>query len=119
MTLEELAVIFDPIIDQVFDSCALTDNFADKEMFQIYVATIWGNAVLEPRQANLDEGDLPLLHDYLNDVIQGVMGPDVTVTSCFEFLQTKTGQDSMTRFQLTKRHRDFLDYFTNLILSTR
>lgn len=119
MTLEELAVIFDPIVDQVFDSCALTDNFADKEMFQIYIATIWGNAVLEPQQAGIDEDDLSLLHDYLNNVIVSIMGPNATVTSCFEFLQSKTGEDSMARFQLSKRHKDFLNYFTQLILSTR
>ncbi|MDK1024466.1 MAG: hypothetical protein QGD92_09575 [Gammaproteobacteria bacterium] len=119
MTLEELAVIFDPIVDQIFDSCALTDSFTDKEMFQIYIATIWGNAVLEPQQAGIDEDDLSLLHDYLNEVIQSIMGPNATVTSCFEFLQSQTGEDSMIRFQLTRRHRDFLNYFTNLILSTR
>jgi hypothetical protein len=119
MTLEEIAALFDPIVDQVLDSCALTDNLADKEKFQIYIATIWGNAVLEPKQAGIEEGDLSRLHDYLNEVIQGVIGRDANVTSCFEFLQSKTGQDSMTRFELTKRHRDFLDYFSNLILANR
>jgi len=119
MSPEEIRAIFEPIVDKIFESCALTDNLADKEMFQIYNATVWGNAVLEPQQAGLEVDDLSLLHDYLNEVIQGIMGPNTSITSCFEFLESKIGQESMTRFELTKRHKDFLNYFTTLILSTR
>lgn len=119
MTPEEIRNAFEPVIEKIFESCALTDNLADKEMFQIYMATVWGNAALDPQQAGISEDDLSPLHDYFNEVIQGVLGRDASITSCFEFLESKRGQDSMLRFQLTKRHRDFLDYFTAIILSTR
>jgi len=119
MTPEEIRNAFEPIVDKIFESCALTNNLADKEMFQIYMATVWGNAVLDPQEAGIVENDLTLLHDYFNEVIQGVLGGSSSITSCFEFLESKPGQDAMLRFQLTQRHRDFLNYFTGLILSTR
>ncbi len=119
MTPEEIRVEFEPVIEKIFASCALTDHLADKEMFQIYIATVWGNAALDPRQAGLEDEDLSLLHDYLNEVIRGVLGSKGSVTGCFEFLESKPGQEAMERFQLTKRHREFLDYFTAIVLATR
>jgi hypothetical protein len=119
MTPEDIRLAFEPVIEKIFASCALTDHLADKEMFQIYIATVWGNAALDPRQAGLCDDDLSLLHDYLNEVIHPVLGNGSSVTSCFEFLDSKRGQEAMERFQLTKRHKEFLAYFTAIVLATR
>jgi len=116
MELEEIRERFTPAIEEILNLCKITDDLLDKEKFQVYMATIWGNAVLEPNKSGLTERDLETLHDFLNEEIETVVGKGSTITSCCDFIASKKGDESMARQQVTQRHRDFLYYFARLIL---
>lgn len=116
MTLDEIRQRFDPALEEIIDQCRISDEFVDKEKFQVLIATVWGNAVLDPERSGLVEGDLPALHDFLNGYIMDVVGPGQTVTTCYEFIVSKRGEDSLARQQVSANHREFLHYFARLIL---
>ncbi|MDA0788668.1 MAG: hypothetical protein O2780_04330 [Proteobacteria bacterium] len=116
MELEDLRRRFTPAIDEILDRCKVTEEMFDKERFQIFIATIWGNAVLEPERSGLNEGQLELLHDFLNEELQRHVGKGTTITSSYEFIIGKRGDESLTRLQITQRHREFLYHFARLIL---
>jgi hypothetical protein len=80
------------------------------------MATIWGNAVLDPARSGIEEADLPVLHDFFNEELNRVLGGSATLTDVFEFLVSKAGRDAMTRVQVTQRHKEFIIYFARLIL---
>ena len=117
MELNHLKKRYAPAIDEILDQCRITDEFVDKEKFQVYMATIWGNAVLDPQRSGLEEDDLESLHDFLNEEIQRVGGSGETITSCYEFIVSKKGEESLGRQQVAKRHRDFLYHFARLMLA--
>ena len=116
MEIVELRERFVPAIEQILNQCRITDDFVDIEMFQVYIATIWGNAVLEPERSGIEEHDLSSLHDFLNEEIARVVGEDSTVTSCFEFIVSKKGEESLVRQKTSAQHKEFLHYFARLIL---
>ena len=116
MDREELTDTFRPAIAEILERCRITESFVDREMFQVYMATVWGNAVLDPARSGLEESDLPILHDFLNEEIARVVGEGADVTACYEFIVSKQGEESLTRQGVTQRHREFLHYFARLIL---
>ena len=65
MPIEEMRSRFAPAVEEIINRCQVSDEFLDKEKFQVMVATIWGNAVLDPDRSGIDESDLPDLHDFL------------------------------------------------------
>ena len=117
MELNHLRKLYGPAIDEILERCRITEEFIDKEKYQIFLATIWGNAVVDPKGAGLEEADLELLHDYLNMELQEVIGSEATITTCFEFIVSQKGQDSLDRQKINSRHREFLNYFARLILA--
>ena len=116
MKLDQIRSRFEPAIKEILDGCLITDEFVDKDRFRVYITTVWGNAVIEPQRSGIEEEDLSTLHDYLNEELEKVLGKDATITSCFEFLVTKAGEESLTRLQVTQQHKDFIYYFARLIL---
>jgi hypothetical protein len=116
MEISELRKKFIPAIEEILDICRISDHLVDKEKFQVYIATIWGNAVLEPGKSGLTEDHLELLHDFLNEEVSRIVGPDHTITDCYEFIVSKHGDESLARLQITQRHKEFLHYFARLIL---
>lgn len=116
MTLDEIRRRFKPAVDEIVERCRITDEFVDKEQFQVLLATVWGNAVLEPHRSGIEECDLENLHDFLNEEIGRIVGEGATVKSCFEFIVSKQGEESLVRQQVTNRHKEFLHYFAKLIL---
>lgn len=116
MTLEEIRDRFSPALDEMIDQCRIADEFVDKEKFQVMIATVWGNAVLDPERSGLIESDLPALHDFLNERISEVVGEGSTITSCFEFILSKRGEDSLVRQSVSANHKEFLHHFARLIL---
>ena len=116
MDLKEARTRFIPAVEEILDQCRLVDEFVDKEKFQVMIATIWGNAVLEPERSSITEADQPILHDFLNEELDRVVGEGQTLTGVFEYIVSKPGLDSLTRLQTTERHREFLFYFARLIL---
>lgn len=116
MDIVEIRQKFTPAVHEIIDRCRLTDDFVDKDMFRVYIATIWGNAVLDPEQTGLDESDLSVLHDFLNEEIAAVLGEDQSITRCYEYLVSKAGEDALARLQVGSQHREFLYYFARLII---
>ena len=116
MTLDEIRDRFTPALNEIIERCRITDDFVDKEQFQVLIATVWGNAVLEPERAHIEESDLEDLHSFFNEQIGNVMGEGATVSSCFEFIVSKEGDESLTRQRVTANHKEFLHYFARLIL---
>ena len=116
MTPSEIRQHFTPAVNELIDRCRITEEFVDTEQFQVLVATIWGNAVLEPERTGIEEADLSNFHDFLNDHISRVVGEGSTITTCYEFIVSKKGEESLTRQQVSSRHREFLHHFARLIL---
>ncbi len=107
---------FTPAVEEIINRCQIADEFVDKEKFQVMIATVWGNAVLDPDRSGIDESDLPDLHDFLNEYIAELVGSEATLTTCYEFIVSKKGDDSLIRQQVTANHKEFLHYFARLIL---
>ena len=116
MNIEEARAQFIPAVEEILDDCRLSDDLVDKDRFQIMMATIWGNAVLDPPRSGIEESDLPVLHDFFNEELNRVLGGDTTLTDVFEFLVSKSGRDAITRVSVTQRHKEFIIYFARLIL---
>jgi hypothetical protein len=116
MDIDEVRRRFSPAVEEIIDHCRVSDEFVDKDMFRVYIATIWGNAVLEPRKTGIEESELSVLHDFLNEEIEQVIGKGEDVTSCYEFIMSKAGEESLTRLKVSARHKEFLHYFAGLIL---
>ncbi len=117
MELSELRTRFIPAIEEILDQCRIADDLVDKERFQVYMATIWGNAVLDPEKSGIEESDLSTLHDFFNEEIARVMGEGENVTGCFDFIVSKKGDESLARQGTTDQHKEFLTYFARLILN--
>ena len=117
MDIEFIRKSFKPAVNEIIETCSISDAIVDKEMFQVYMVTVWGNAVLEPARTGIEESDLPLLHDFLNEELEDIMGEGYSLTDCFEYLVSKDGEDAMVRLQLTSNHKEFIEYFARLILA--
>ena len=116
MEMQDLREKFVPAIENIIDECRISDSLVDKEKFQVYIATVWANAVLDPGRSGLRVADLESLHDFLNEESARMVGRDQTLTACFEFIVSKPGRDSLTRQQVGQRHKDLLFHFARLIL---
>ena len=116
MNIDQIRDKFQPALQEIIKASGVNDQFVDKDRFRVYIATVWGNAVLEPERSGITVEDLPALHDYLNEEIEDLLGDGQTVTGCYEYLTSKTGEDSMIRLQVSQQHKDFIHYFARLIL---
>lgn len=116
MKLNEIRSLYQSVVEDILDQCIVAETILDKEMFKIYIATIWGNSVLEPQRMGIEENDLSILHDYLNEELEKVAGKGTSITSCFEFIMTKQGEESLSRYRVSKQHKEFLYHFARLIL---
>jgi hypothetical protein len=117
MDINEVRLQFSAAIAEILDGCQIVDNFVDKDMFRVYILTVWGNAVLDPERSGIAVEDLSVLHDYLNEELAAVLGKDATLTSCYEYIVSKPGEDSLIRLQIAAEHKAFLHHFAALILS--
>lgn len=116
MNINEIREKFQPAILEIINASGVDDMFVDKDRFRVYIATVWGNAVLDPERSGITVDDLPPLHEYLNEEIEDLLGTGQNVTSCYEYLTSKVGEDSMTRLQVSQQHKEFIHYFARLIL---
>ncbi|MCB1693181.1 MAG: hypothetical protein KDI19_10475 [Pseudomonadales bacterium] len=117
MDIVEARLRFKPAVTQIVEQCSVTEDFVDRERFRVTIATVWGNAVLEPQKSGIVESDLPVLHDFLNEEIEKILGEGQSITSCYEYLMSRQGEECLERLQIGARHREFLQYFGRLILS--
>jgi hypothetical protein len=107
---------FRPVLDEIEQRASVAGRFVDKDLYAIYLATLWANIALDPAEAGLGEDDLEPLHDYLNAELSRVLGPDRSLTDCFRFINSKAGDAAMDRCRLSRTHRELLQYFCSIIL---
>ena len=107
---------FRTVLDEIEERASVVGRFVDKDLYRIYLATLWANVALDPGEAGLADDDLEGLHDYLNHALSKVLGAGQTLSDCYRFVETKPGEQAMDRCRLTKTHRDLLLYFCSIIL---
>jgi hypothetical protein len=112
----ELDARFGPALRELERKALITERLVDKDVYRILIATLWVNVVLDPEDVGLEEPSLEPLHDLINRYVEGVLGRDENLTSCFRWLNGKAGEAAMRAAQLTEQHRDLLLYFASMIL---
>ena len=113
---ERLHALFEPVFNDIVDRSTVTDKFVDRNLYQICVATLWANVVLNPEDVGISEHDLESLFEVVNAEVTGVLGSDNDLKSCFRFINGKLGETAMKEAQLTKNHKDLLLYFSSMML---
>jgi hypothetical protein len=105
-----------PVLADVENQTRVADSFIDKELYQIYIATLWAQIALSPAEAGVSERDLEALHEHLNQAIAPVLGRGHDVRACYQFVNSRAGEQAMTRHRVPGHHRDLLLYFCSIIL---
>ena len=116
MSRQELEEMFTPVLEDVAQRSMVAERFIDKNLYQIYIATLWANVVLDPAEVGIGEEDLEDLHEVLNSKIATVLGAEQNITACFRFINSRSGETAMNEARRTKTHRELLLYFSSLIL---
>lgn len=109
--------LYEPALEAIVERSDIADGaFIDKDVYCVFLATLWANVVLDPSDATLAASDLEPLHDYLNTRIAPVLGIGKTLHDCFRFVASPRGETALDRLQLTQMHKDMLQYFASMIL---
>lgn len=116
MSDPELEARFAEILDDIEARSCVTDRFVDRDLYRLYLATLWANIVLNPEDVGLTEADLEPLHDYVNERASEVLGETGSLTECFRFVNSKAGEQAMQTARLNQTHRELLLYFASMIL---
>ncbi len=113
---ERLQALFEPVFNDIVGRSTVTDRFVDRDLYQICIATLWANVVLDPEDVGIAEDDLEALFDVVNAEVSRVLGPGNDLKSSFRFINGKLGERAMQEAQLTKNHKDLLLYFSSMML---
>ena len=116
MSRADLETVFDPVLSDISERSLVAERLVDKDLYRIYIATLWANVVLDPAEVGIGEDDLEDLHDIVNSHVTDILGPDQGVRECFKFLNSKSGEGAMQAARLTQNHKDLLLYFSSMIL---
>ena len=116
MIRSDLEAAFDPVLNDISERSRVAGSFVDKDLYRIYIATLWANVVLDPGDVGISEDDLEAVHDIVNDRVAEILGVDQNIRECFRFVNDKSGEQAMQAAQLTKNHKDLLLYFSSMIL---
>ena len=112
----DLQEILQPILSDVQERATVAGRFIDKDQYQIYMATLWANMVLNPGDINLEQSHLEAAHDVLNAEIAQALGQSHDLTECYRYLNSKSGEKAMQAARLNQTHKDMLLYFASMIL---
>lgn len=107
---------FQPVFDDIRERSAVVERFIDRDLYRVYMSTLWSNVVLSPEEVGLEEEDLEVLHDVLIAEINDAIGPAETLHTLFKFISSKNGERAMGEARLTQAHKDLLTYFASMIL---
>jgi len=116
MSPDELEYAFEPVFENIEQQAQVAERFIDRNLYQIYIATLWSNVVMNPADVGLSEDRLPELHDLVNDRMAQVLGQEASLHSCFSFINSKAGEKAMAEASLTQTHKELLLYFSSMIL---
>ena len=112
----QLEYAFEPVFTDIKERSTVAERFIDRNLYQVYVATLWANVVLSPGEAGIEEEDLEDLHDLVVAQIQSVLGSEEDLTTVFTFISSKAGEQAMIEAKLNQTHKDLLQYFSSMIL---
>ena len=113
---ESLANSFKPVFADIRERSSVAERFIDRDLYRVYIATLWSNVVLSPDEVGLLEEDLEDLHDILIAEISDAIGPHESLHPVFQFIASKAGEKAMAEARLTQSHKDLLQYFASMIL---
>ena len=113
---EALAHSFEPVFKDIRERSNIAERFLDKNLYRVYIATLWSNVVMSPEEVGLEEDDLEDLHDILQAEIEDAIGSNESLHSIFQFIVSKDGEKAMGEARLTQSHKDLLHYFASMIL---
>lgn len=116
LTSEQLKHAFEPVFVDIRKRSSVVERFIDRNLFQLYMATLWANVVLSPEEAGIGEDDLPTLHDLVVAELVDVIGKGSNLESVFRFVSSKAGEKTMVEAKLNQTHKDLLQYFSSMIL---
>lgn len=112
----ELQLLFEPILSAVERQSGVAGRFVDKDLYQIYLATLWANVVMDPDAVGLSEDDLESAHDVINLSAERFVGDERAITAAFRFVAGTAGEQAMDKAKVPRAHRDLLLYFSSMIL---
>ncbi len=107
---------FAPVFADIRERATVADRFLDRDLYRVYVSTLWANVVLSPDEVGLTEEDLEPLHDIVLAELKDAIGADESLHSVFSFIASKAGERAMAEARLTQSHKDLLNYFASMIL---
>ncbi len=116
LTSTALEQHFAPVFDDIRERSTVAERFIDRDMYRVYISTLWSNIVLSPEEVGVSEDDLPDLHDIIQAEISDALGTQTTLHDVFKFISTKGGEKAMGEARLTQSHKDLLQYFASMIL---
>ena len=116
LTSEQLAHAFEPVFEDIRERASVVERFIDRNLFQLYMATLWANVVLSPEEAGIGEDDLPTLHDLVVSELVDVIGEGTDLETVYRFVSSKAGEKTMIEAKLNQTHKDLLQYFSSMIL---
>lgn len=110
-----LAERYEDILEEIERLSKVADQFLDTELYRIYLATLWANAVLEPSRAGLEGDELEGFYDVLNDRGRAILGGEEPLKDCFRYFLQPEGERAMERLRLPAAHRRQLARFGALM----
>ena len=116
LTSDHLKHAFEPVFVDIRERSTVVERFIDRNLFRLYIATLWANVVLSPDEAGIEEDDLPTLHDLVVAELVEVIGIGTDLESVFRFISSKEGEKTMAEAKLNQTHKDLLQYFSSMIL---
>jgi hypothetical protein len=116
VTANALETTFAPVFKDIRNRSTVAERFIDRDLYRVYIATLWSNVVLAPEEVGLNEDDLEDLHDILLAEISSAIGPHDSLHPIFKFISSKDGERAMAEARLTQSHKDLLQYFASMIL---
>lgn len=115
-TPQALTAMLSPVLRQVREAATVAEHFLDKDVFQLSLATLWANLVMNPGELGFQEHELESLYDLLSAETTAVLGPEQDLKACFAFINSKPGERAMGKARLGQSHRDMLSYFASMML---
>ena len=116
LELTDLKYAFEPVFTDIRERSTVVERFIDRNLYQVYMATLWANVVLSPGEAGIGEDDLEALHDPVVEELGEVLGKGTDLNAVFEFISSKPGEQAMLEAKLNQTHKDLLQYFSSMIL---
>jgi hypothetical protein len=116
LELTDLKYAFEPVFTDIRGRSTVVERFIDRNLYQVYMATLWANVVLSPGEAGIGEDDLEALHDLVVEELGEVLGKGTDLNAVFEFISSKPGEQAMLEAKLNQTHKDLLQYFSSMIL---